>query len=436
MIQVMTSFPIPGGVLISPLHESLLYLEKKEKVIGESRYMSSLNGHQQPCSMSTDESDSFVGDGHLKKRKVRIVRQSEKRLELKHMNGTLSENDMTLHTKKKLGNRTPDRKDFLSNDLKCTPLSSSICDAGETAEVSGKASEVSKEVKKGGMPSRMVSVGAVKEESFESISGQDFEKTEKQNAGDGYMKNVLEHKLENSHKDNSTDPKNDDKCNIYMIPKRVERGAVKVKADKDPQKHETNQKVKAVSEGNDMSKSNQSPGKADAIARKDSLGDTNYAMVTDKKSASFGIASCGSKMNKPKSLKDNKARDGKRYSSKGNKSKWKVDGPPANSAMKNVNVYNFKKQSAFGAKVRETPSGNKVVNELVDEPHIKDASGSFPIAENKPASEMIPSTVAAPQLIAEDWVCCDSCQKWRLLPTGVKPEQLPEKWLCSMLNWL
>ncbi|KAG7026298.1 hypothetical protein SDJN02_12799, partial [Cucurbita argyrosperma subsp. argyrosperma] len=30
---------------------------------------------------------------------------------------------------------------------------------------------------------------------------------------------------------------------------------------------------------------------------------------------------------------------------------------------------------------------------------------------------------------------CDSCQKWRLLPFGKKPK-LPEKWLCSMLNWL
>ncbi|CAI8617133.1 unnamed protein product [Vicia faba] len=44
--------------------------------------------------------------------------------------------------------------------------------------------------------------------------------------------------------------------------------------------------------------------------------------------------------------------------------------------------------------------------------------------------------MAAPQLIAEDWVACDRCQKWRLLPTGLKPEQLPEKWLCVMLNWL
>nr|KJB47074.1 hypothetical protein B456_008G009600 [Gossypium raimondii] len=43
---------------------------------------------------------------------------------------------------------------------------------------------------------------------------------------------------------------------------------------------------------------------------------------------------------------------------------------------------------------------------------------------------------AAPVLIKENWVCCDKCQKWRLLPINMNPADLPEKWLCSMLNWL
>ncbi|KAE8665460.1 Cullin 1 [Hibiscus syriacus] len=43
---------------------------------------------------------------------------------------------------------------------------------------------------------------------------------------------------------------------------------------------------------------------------------------------------------------------------------------------------------------------------------------------------------ASPVLIKENWVCCDKCQKWRLLPIIINPFDLPEKWLCSMLNWL
>ncbi|XP_027338643.1 uncharacterized protein LOC113852537 [Abrus precatorius] len=431
IVQDMTSFPIPGGVLSSPLHESLLYLIKNEKVIRNIRYMSSLNSQQDPCSMSTDESDSFVGDWHLKKRTVRIVRQSDKLLKLKHMNGTLSENDMTLHTKKRLGNRTPDHKEFFSNELKWTPLSSSICDAGETAEVTTKTSEASKEVNENGVQGRMVSVEALKEESLESRSGQDFAKIEKQNAGNGCMKNVLEYTLENSCKDKSADPMNNDKCNTYTISNTVERDAVKRKVGQKPEIH---QKVMVVTERKNKSKGGQSPGKAEAVARKDSFDGTYNAMVTDKGRAGFTVT-CRSKMNKSKSLKDNKFTDSNKDSLKQKKSERKVDSLAGSGAIKNINICN-KKQSVFGAKVKERLSSNKVANQLLAGSCIKDASGSLPIAGNNPAPEMIPSAVAAPQLIAEDWVCCDSCQKWRLLPTGMKPEHLPEKWLCSMLNWL
>ncbi|KAK7412954.1 hypothetical protein VNO78_04742 [Psophocarpus tetragonolobus] len=431
IIQVMTSFPILGGVLISPLHKSLLYMIKNDKVIGDNRYFSSLKGQQDTCSMSTDESDSFVGDGHSKKRTVRIVRQTEKQLELKHTNGTLSEKDMTLNMKKRLGNRTPDRKDFLSNDLKFTPLSSSICDAGETVEVTAKASEASKEVNESGVQGRMLPVEALKEESLESISGQDFVKTEKQNAGHGFMKNALEHTLEHSRKDNSMDPKNNNTCNTFMISNKVEHDSVKHKAD---HKYGTHQKAKAVSEWKNKSKGDQSPGKAEAVAERDSFGGTNSAMVIDKERAGFDNT-CKSKMNKSKSLKDKKFSDSNRNSLKEKKLERKVDSLAGNGAMKIANISNGK-QSAFGTKVKERLSGHKVVNQLLAGPYLKDTSATLSIAKNNLAPEMISSAVAVPQLIAEDWVCCDSCQRWRLLPTGMKPEHLPEKWLCSMLNWL
>ncbi|KAE9598258.1 putative transcription factor & chromatin remodeling CW-Zn family [Lupinus albus] len=41
-----------------------------------------------------------------------------------------------------------------------------------------------------------------------------------------------------------------------------------------------------------------------------------------------------------------------------------------------------------------------------------------------------------PVVVEDNWVQCDRCHKWRLLPVGTNPDNLPEKWLCSMLNWL
>ncbi|KAI5068250.1 hypothetical protein GOP47_0016595 [Adiantum capillus-veneris] len=40
------------------------------------------------------------------------------------------------------------------------------------------------------------------------------------------------------------------------------------------------------------------------------------------------------------------------------------------------------------------------------------------------------------RVIQQEWVCCDSCEKWRLLPPGVGSAQLPEQWTCKMLYWL
>ncbi|MFS7928595.1 putative transcription factor & chromatin remodeling CW-Zn family [Helianthus anomalus] len=55
----------------------------------------------------------------------------------------------------------------------------------------------------------------------------------------------------------------------------------------------------------------------------------------------------------------------------------------------------------------------------------------------------ISAEVAAPQQIGvapavppDNWVGCDRCEKWRLLPIGVEPDNLPDKWLCSMSTWL
>ncbi|XP_073292159.1 cysteine-tryptophan domain-containing zinc finger protein 7-like isoform X2 [Primulina huaijiensis] len=52
---------------------------------------------------------------------------------------------------------------------------------------------------------------------------------------------------------------------------------------------------------------------------------------------------------------------------------------------------------------------------------------------NGPSSEA-PTGMAAP--LNEDWVSCDNCGKWRLLPLGTNPKSLPNKWLCRMLTWL
>ncbi|XP_042034844.1 cysteine-tryptophan domain-containing zinc finger protein 3-like isoform X2 [Salvia splendens] len=56
-----------------------------------------------------------------------------------------------------------------------------------------------------------------------------------------------------------------------------------------------------------------------------------------------------------------------------------------------------------------------------------------PPLENGPSSEAPGGSIP---LVQEDWVLCDKCKTWRLLPLGTNPQNLPEKWLCRMLSWL
>lgn len=41
-----------------------------------------------------------------------------------------------------------------------------------------------------------------------------------------------------------------------------------------------------------------------------------------------------------------------------------------------------------------------------------------------------------PVVIKEDWVQCDKCETWRLLPYGMESSTLPKRWFCWMLDWL
>ncbi|KAM7255147.1 hypothetical protein ACFE04_020388 [Oxalis oulophora] len=53
-----------------------------------------------------------------------------------------------------------------------------------------------------------------------------------------------------------------------------------------------------------------------------------------------------------------------------------------------------------------------------------------------PGNEPFFNTAPVTGTSNDNWVACDKCQQWRLLPAGVNPDVLPEKWLCSMLYWL
>ncbi|CAM8987832.1 unnamed protein product [Rhodiola kirilowii] len=85
--------------------------------------------------------------------------------------------------------------------------------------------------------------------------------------------------------------------------------------------------------------------------------------------------------------------------------------------------------------MKEESSSKNIEKLTTSESHKKTGSHAAPLVSYL-VPDAPPPAPAPPLLIEEHWVCCDKCQKWRLLPAGKLPDSLPEKWLCSMLDWL
>ncbi|KAM3755481.1 hypothetical protein ACB098_02G042700 [Castanea mollissima] len=458
IIQVMTSFPIPGGRLISPLNDSLLCLMRKEKHSSVSKPLPSLSGHQEHSAMLVDESASMMENGKLlKAKKMKLVGEKNRRVELKHGNGADSENDLTLQVKKISVNETTEGKEFMSGDLKCTPVSKLVCDARYSMKDAGGASEVFREGYNDGGKGRLLSSEIVKEESSESVSGQDCGKSDKRNPRNILVENVSENIAVNSHRDVLTECKDNGNGQKTSSSLKVYSDESKCKEDLNPQKekvgwkatsHEDDEtnvpcKLEKLSfERKNKSKGTQSNGKAAAVSTNESSRFGTTAEPNDKKSTSYVVTDSNSKTRKIKPQKENKGRDDRRESLLVTNLEQKDNqmdpvGRPSEDRLKDANLGAVEMQrNAFLDKPKGRLSGKKVDKKSISGAFLKDATIACPpIMENGLSSEMAPP-MAAPVVIEEDWVQCDRCQTWRLLPIGTKPEQLPDKWLCSMLNWL
>ncbi|WOK93578.1 hypothetical protein Cni_G02278 [Canna indica] len=102
------------------------------------------------------------------------------------------------------------------------------------------------------------------------------------------------------------------------------------------------------------------------------------------------------------------------------------------------------KQKSFKRNHEDPMISTQTFNERSGSKEVENprASGGFlseplsaPLISSASATD---ATVApqAPVVIEENWVQCDKCHKWRLLPYGTITAQLPSHWQCKMLDWL
>ncbi|XP_031274415.1 uncharacterized protein LOC116132874 [Pistacia vera] len=454
ILEVMTSFAVPEGVLISPLHESLLCLIGKDSKGWEPVPL--LRSRQEHSTLLADDSFANMRDGKvLKEKKTKLVGKSGRPGALKHMTDMKHESNTTSLPKKEFEIETLGCKEINSNSLRCIPLANSIC-FFDSVKGTGSASEILEEANKDGRCNILFSSNLGMEDSLESISGQDSGGSQK-NSKSGLVERVWEQGGVCSQNDVSHYHMQNGRCkdNKAIAPSKSHSdGSKSIEVAIAPRKQKVDKKLpNNVRDKTDeygvrtnpfiegkKSNGNQRRGKAFTLSVKQSSRN-GTGMAPKDTTAAYDASTCKSKKQKLKLGKDMNKDKNFRYDfadANLGKSKNPLErqsgGRPKDFGPNNLEVE--LKHDALLDKSWENSSGKEVSNHAMHGPFVNNAPFEGPCnLESRHGTESV-AAVVNPILIEENWVCCDSCEKWRLLPIGTKPEQFPDDWLCSMLNWL
>lgn len=401
----MTSLPVFDGLLLSPLCEDLLNLAKEREYSLESEHKAAPK--KSAISVKLLNNDVFRG------KNTKFVDKSGK-FEKSEDNfiGELKDSDQ-----KTLGGDNLECGIQQFNNLNCKSLPEAVGDSDKDVLI--KRRKGSKVRVKG----RGVSVDLVRDDSVEHTSGQSYVKCEQPESRGSSVEKIEEHREKNSQKEVSVDHKGS-RLSFKAYSDHSEGEGVKKAGLGDSMKAGLNPAISEHNafEGRKNLKGSQSSGKKESKAENSRDGDcaAPKSKLSGKKdthrfhlSLKDVVHTSLEQIENPKRLLER----------------------PSSDMPKDFNLDDFKSKSVHTVKLKERSRDKKYFEKVSSDTHIVE-----PITAAVHSKEGVLSglehTVAAPVLIQEEWVGCDRCEKWRLLPYGTRSEQLPEKWVCSMLDWL
>ncbi|XP_056168091.1 cysteine-tryptophan domain-containing zinc finger protein 7-like isoform X2 [Syzygium oleosum] len=431
ILQVMTSFPFADVGLISPLHENLLSLTRKEKFFEASKPFQSLTGSRKDVAILEDHSVILPVDKELSKGiKTILDNRNESLMQQRYEVGIDFDANKTISVKKKLKNGMVDGKQTFSGNVKKMPLADSS-NAGDVERPASKPSENLQLNRKDKAKGRSITVSA-KDLSLKPITSQE-NGAQMQNGRNSLTEKSQECGPVNSLNEVSGQPK------VNGAVERARWDAVQDAAfDKQTDTDISHHKEMPVMEVKKNSKDLESNGRAADLTSTERPKVADGAGVKDKKGTSNA--------SRPAKKKKFKLKPDKHIIKSFATPKdplGSINMGQAEKPMESVTVPSTERQKATNSsnlpvahdillnKSKERFSGG---NTSVSGVSVKDGPARLS-TENGLNVETTPAVV---QPYMEDWVWvgCDLCQKWRLLPFGRRPDDLPEKWVCSMLDWL
>jgi hypothetical protein len=440
--QIMTCFSVPGGFLLSPLPGNILQLTKK--VVPSSKKWES-NVVRENAQETNEGPMAKKMKADWKKKKLIDTKISKNR------------NDISAVMKKEIDIETTAGQKIVSEALNIPLLSESRTTEAkgdshfeEEATVNTLSRNKDARLKERVIKSDSMTVKAesVKAGATECIGNSDLGISE-MDAPKGELKPRTEKTERTLEERNATNDKSlvldrkqerriksDSKCYApginYEADNAInERTAVSQSigkvAGKEISLHDTNGENKSKSEAKRV----QREQKTSASTSSDFLEDDKNipsAAVQERKGDMQSKSSHTGKKPKVKSHRD--GRDNLPEGSGGGKEQEILESGSGfgDPRPKEKSWKNESDGDVDPAAVRETSSSVRHDRHTVSEEH----KLHIPPHPNANAAPALP----APVIIEEKWVCCDKCEKWRLLPYEMNPSNLPKKWKCSMQLWL
>ncbi|XP_020107935.1 uncharacterized protein LOC109723858 isoform X2 [Ananas comosus] len=463
IIQIMTCFLVPGGYLLSPLHDNVLQLTERTRPIFKKCKTSMISKDiSEKCEASSNLS---LPVRDVKGHTIKRTKPDDKKIRSSGVKSSKCINDISAALNRDIDIETPAGQELVSDALNIPLLSGSRTidrKDGHLAEESANGFAIMFDCPRG--TNNFPATDRTRTPEFVKGKVELMEGMECSGIGNlGHEEIHLKGKIQtrtvnaektfeeqtmSSRKDSSVDLQRDRK-------EKVKKNVDTVKADSDGYKRNKDQTVGPVDNVRNISSHKASSyepekvvqgkyrlpedkGKQQGIqpntapsleSTKDGIGVQPSPAVKERKKGSLARQNLYDKKPKPKVFKSHGDVLGNAVVNEGvlldTQLKEKLKSVKPENEDESIRLMEASKEGPNNRKVDQHSISGTYVNEPLSVPSTSNAAETAE-APAKPA----------PVVIEEHWVCCDICQQWRLLPYGTNPDSLPKKWHCSLLNWL
>ncbi|XP_017224679.1 cysteine-tryptophan domain-containing zinc finger protein 7 isoform X1 [Daucus carota subsp. sativus] len=452
ILEIMTSSPLHGSLMLSPLHNDLNSMCEKELLFQEGRSAPIRHRSSQEGSLiSGNGPHSGRSDRKLvAMKKPKTLEKKAFRMEFKNNNVSNIQNSVELQVKKEMDADSSVCDELVSNALRLPLLSNSYGSVADSAKGTPRVDDISRAVKKGGMKEEFFSHLEINEPQEPTVI-QENGVVGKAVSGT----KVSEFKKTNSYDDGSRCPEKggnlkretiDDSLKVDINMSKVREGINPERMDHAKQSGQkslssVDDDMKVCSGKENLSSSSKriskgSHSRGAEITTEVQNGSTKGDVVSAPKSRKTANLNAHMPTSEVEDIKQDLGKPKDRYKDffgdlEMGDNDIDEDMP---SISKTTNCPVFEKGNGKSSSVLKDQSSSK----KIDQPSTTEAYARASSSLVPPTGNRFSSDAAAPlvPLVKEDWVGCDKCQKWRLLPAGKDPKSLPKIWLCSMLDWL